>query len=444
MISQVKKISPLFVVFLLLSAVLFAGGTQETGEAKAMLINMWSEVGYWEGYFIETTQMYTTEHPNVKFNVIPQENMTIYNGLRNAYQSGAEDLDLSYAWVGEQTNSIARLGLVADLKPYYEKYGWWKKQRPEFRDERLTQYILGLNMVSRRWAYRKDILRELGLEVPKTWDAFYTTTKNKVKGAGYGMLSLGNVAGWPGGEYFMVLLGVHATKQQGADICSWTMKDDPVKAVEVLKSKPVLDTYAHIYKLAQEKVFMDGVNAIDYGESRNIFTGKKSAFWQSGSWELAIMPPDVPDFDNTIGIWKFPPVVRSSVMWDIATGLNVPKYTQDNEPAKFEAIIDFLNKLTTPEYGKVTYKHGIFSNLEALNFDDVKAGAPNQLMIDWYRDVAEGETTLDYGSRTTKLIGMLGANLIQGLINMTITPEQAQKEFYEKNLEAAKEEAKMK
>ncbi len=434
-----KKILLLSIVFLLsismVTISLLAIGEEKALAQEQVEISLWIEIGYWEGYFYEATDMYSAEHPNVKFNIIPMENVAIWTNLLMAFQSGAEDLDASYAWGGSMTGEIGELGLAVDLRPYQAKYGWLEKQVPMMSSPGMLDYCQLLNVVGRRHIYRKDIYEELGLTLPRTWDEFYQQGK-KIREAGYGVISLGNVAQWPGNEFFAVLLGVHATPEQAHELGMW--KKD-VETAGIWKGAPVVNTLAHMKELVEKEIFMGGVNAIEYGEGRNLFMQKKAAVWQAGSWELDIIPKEMEDFEKYVGTFPLIPIDgRAYVQQDFGTGIAIPTYTKEKAPEKFEVIIDFIDTLLTKPYQKTLYKHSIISASNELTEQDLVEAAPNQMFIEWAEAIGgPGDHVMFQGQWAGRSFSEEFFAVTQGVLGLQLEPEEAAERLYRKAIEVA-------
>ena len=107
--------------------------------------------------------------------------------------------DLFYAYGGNWLKFFVDEGLVADVTPYWEQYGW--KDR---LNERALQgvkygdkyYAVPTEITTAGIYYNKSIFQEAGIEpseVP-TWDEFLGYCE-KIKAAGYQAMCLGNKDG---------------------------------------------------------------------------------------------------------------------------------------------------------------------------------------------------------------------------------------------------------
>lgn len=124
---------------------------------------------------------------------------------------------------------LAESGNIIALDDLYEKYGWKEKMNPAALE--LCTYIDGKiyevpdTIDSIACYYNKEIFKELGLEVPTTWEAFLDVCE-RTKEAGYDPIALGAREGYSSGWFFGNLLqsagGAEATRKLISGETKWT------------------------------------------------------------------------------------------------------------------------------------------------------------------------------------------------------------------------------
>jgi raffinose/stachyose/melibiose transport system substrate-binding protein len=118
-------------------------------------------------------------------------------------------------------------------------------------------------------------MEELGLEPPVTWDDLIAMAPT-INDAGYVPLLWGNKAGNVCPDFFLPLI-----TQYGGDVYALDDLTDPNLSWD---SEPVVNALKLLQSLAQNKVFIEGINALDEPQSRQMLYMGRAAMWYSGSW----------------------------------------------------------------------------------------------------------------------------------------------------------------
>jgi raffinose/stachyose/melibiose transport system substrate-binding protein len=193
--------------------------------------------------------------------------------------SSSDPPDIFYSWEGGRAGEIVKGGFAADLSDYYKKYGWDKSLntasvslakfdgKPFF-----VPTELGASVV---W-YRKDLHDKLGLTVPTTWDEMMANAA-KAKAAGIAPFMLSNQKKWPAQFMWSAMMvnkyGLDAYQGLIDNKIPWT---DP-RAVDIT---------AMMKKLADDGMFIENFNSIDFAPAQVPWAQGKALYWYKGSFIL--------------------------------------------------------------------------------------------------------------------------------------------------------------
>ena len=193
--------------------------------------------------------------------------------------SSSDPPDVFYSWEGGRAGEIAKAGFAADLTDYYKKYGWDKSLNTA--SVSLAQFNgkpyfvpteLGASVV---W-YRKDLHDKLGLKVPTTWDEMMANAA-KAKAAGIAPFMLSNQKKWPAQFMWSAMMvnkyGLDAYQGLIDNKIPWT---DP-RAVDIT---------AMMKKLADDGMFIENFNSIDFAPAQVPWAQGKALYWYKGSFIL--------------------------------------------------------------------------------------------------------------------------------------------------------------
>jgi raffinose/stachyose/melibiose transport system substrate-binding protein len=193
--------------------------------------------------------------------------------------SSSDPPDVFYSWEGGRAGEIVKGGFAADLSAYYQKFGWDKSLntasvslakfdgKPYF-----VPTELGASVV---W-YRKDLHDKLGLTVPTTWDEMMANAA-KAKAAGIAPFMLSNQKKWPAQFMWSAMMvnkyGLDAYQGLIDNKIPWT---DP-RAVDIT---------AMMKKLADDGMFIENFNSIDFAPAQVPWAQGKALYWYKGSFIL--------------------------------------------------------------------------------------------------------------------------------------------------------------
>jgi multiple sugar transport system substrate-binding protein len=187
------KLRNLICLFLLVPAIVFSAGTQETGKSKEVVLNWYSHassLGATEQTIIEA---FNEQNPDITVKVIelPEATNDKLQALLIALQSGDSSIDFFNADV-TWTATFASAGLIEQLDPYMPA-----SERNEF----LPGTIEAATYQGKLWGipfrtdagvlyYRSDLLEKYGKPVPKTYEELFATAAQINNAEGGGLYAL--------------------------------------------------------------------------------------------------------------------------------------------------------------------------------------------------------------------------------------------------------------
>jgi raffinose/stachyose/melibiose transport system substrate-binding protein len=187
-------------------------------------------------------------------------------------------------WTGTVSSPNTRVnikrGLVLDLTPYYCKYKW---------DDKLARNQIGLSTVKGRFYgvpdgieslvvfYNKDVFRQLGVSVPKTW-AQLQRINAKAKAAGLTPISLGNIEKWPGTQWISALVAAGLGAKGEENLLFGKGKWTQAGVVGALQTW---------VDLSKSGTFPKASISMSFDEGISLFARKKAPMFLIGSFVLA-------------------------------------------------------------------------------------------------------------------------------------------------------------
>ena len=170
-----KKVLSVLTVALLSAAVLFAGGSSESGDGQihiTMMDSYAAEDPHGQ-YVYEYAEKFMEANPNVTIEIQAVASNDIYTRLA-AMATSPDELPTMFFTSADQIPTLYDLGLTEDLNNYMtdEDKALWTDGIIEsgIIDGNLTYVPVSLQPTD--IIYRIDRFEEAGLEIPTTWDEF--------------------------------------------------------------------------------------------------------------------------------------------------------------------------------------------------------------------------------------------------------------------------------
>lgn len=269
-------------------------------------------------------------NPDIKVDVdqVPYEQLR--NLLETQLRSG-DGPDVFRYETGPQAQSLADSGMLLDLGPFYEKYGWkmydWARAQVTFND---TTYGIPNEVEMLGMFYNKDKLSELGLEVPSSFADFPAYKKVTDKN-GLSLLALGNLDGWPGGQ----MVSMSISSNNGADYMRSLIAGDVAwtdqRAVDAIQQVGV--------DFLKQGYYASDPSSIDYDRAASLFYSEKAIMYPTGTWQVGAIERNA-KFD--VGFVPFPGM-NAPGTFTAGLGSGVYAAATTKHPEAVGRFLDYLN-----------------------------------------------------------------------------------------------------
>jgi raffinose/stachyose/melibiose transport system substrate-binding protein len=328
--------------------------------------------------------------------------------------SSSDPPDVFYSWEGGRAGEIVKGGFAADLTDYYKKYGWDKSLntasvslakfdgKPFF-----VPTELGASVV---W-YRKDLHDKLGLAVPTTWDEMMANAA-KAKAAGIAPFMLSNQKKWPAQFMWSAMMvnkyGLDAYQGLIDNKIPWT---DP-RAVDIT---------AMMKKLADDGMFIENFNSIDFAPAQVPWAQGKALYWYKGSFILGSFRGDKAQCcAEPIDWFPFPAMSEKKPVMSIYDEDTVMIHSASKNK---DAAAEFVNWMVSPEASakKLEIDKPYASNAST----DLSHLSPMEQRLGKAMSDAGSYTFMHVDHGTPPAISDRFLDGLQGVLAGAISPEEA-------------------
>ena len=359
-----------------------SGISVPTGEAKLTFSNL-EQVPTQEVLRALETE-FTQKYPNITF----QD-----DSARGDYANYATKMKLrmagptapDIAQVGQAQalmGPLVKAGLLLDLQPYADAYGWEDRFGPGTLDQLrmepdgktigsggLYGMSIGGNLVG--VYYNREKFKALGFTAPPKSMSEFDQMMATAKAAGEVPLEAGNLDKWPGLHYFYALTSVFCPAQQVRD---W-ISGRPGETFVTSCTKGAVEQLA---MWAKEGYFNSSANGTGYVDAMAAFGKGTGVFNLTGSWMQAQFDKEAP---GKIGFFLRPPVNEGDKPQ--ATGALAIPYgisAKSKNPDAAAAFIDFL--LTSAALDKLA-PTGILPAMKGYQLDTPAGSTLADLYSSW-------------------------------------------------------------
>lgn len=334
------RIGTLAMLFFLVSALLFAGGSAQSTSGADQTIELtfgsWrtddvSEIGALIAEFNKT-------HPDIRIKFDPV-NPPDYNAtLRLQLESGIGP-DIFYARSYATGQELFSNGYMLDLSnESFLLSSYDEGARAPWTTPEGKIFAMPFLAVSHGIYYNKDLFAELGISIPQTWEELIAAA-GEIKAAGYIPFANGIADQWDIAEVvFMSLAPNFIGGREGRlayDAGERAFNDANVvaafKAIQDLK--PYLP---------------EGFEAISYNDSKALFQLGRAAMYFDGSWTISEFVAANPRFEWSVFAVPPPSGKQAQLTFHPDNGIAINPASRNQEAAK-----TFLRWLTSPEAAKV-------------------------------------------------------------------------------------------
>lgn len=249
------------------------------------------------------------------------------------------------------------------------------------------------------------IMKDLNLQPPDTWDDLIAMAP-KIRNAGFTPLVWGNQARNVCPDFFLPLV-----TQYGGDMYAL---DDLTKQGVSWNSQPVVDALSLLKKLADAKVFVEGINGVTQEQGEQIFYQGKAAMLYDGSWLPPTIEQQAPkDLVANYSVVKNPALKKDGKHW---TGDGSGEGWAINAQSKNKDLaIEFVKYLFSPDvYNKVIKaSQSVPSMPAAMSQIDNKNV---QTMTSWIPE--DGADHILFGKGSWDAV----SNVCQGVLDGSVQP----------------------
>ncbi|HZG75207.1 MAG TPA: extracellular solute-binding protein [Paenibacillus sp.] len=237
-------------------------------------------------------------NPNIDVERTAMKNDDLRNTIKPALTSGSGPDIFNYDSGPGYLGVLAKSNLALDLTPYAELHGW-KERFPAWVNERVTfdgkLYGIGNEIELIGAYYNKKIFKQLGVDVPKTYEEFLEILR-KAKDAGLVGLSFDDKDQWPAFHLESVYYNAMAGKDKLTEVLNKEASFDQPAFAEGL------DHFAALFK---EGLATANPLAVSYDDGNKEFFAGKAAVRITGTWMVGGM---VEALGDDVGFFLVPPI----------------------------------------------------------------------------------------------------------------------------------------
>jgi raffinose/stachyose/melibiose transport system substrate-binding protein len=362
---------------------------------------------------------YMADNPDVAVEVVPMQNDPYKTRIRTAM--GAGDPPCIFpSWGGGPLYEYTQAEQVIDLTPYMMADDYYKRFLPAALsnvtfDEMIWGVPVENTAVAVVW-YNKAIFEEYGLTPPATYaellEVAQTLIDNDVT-----PFALANKTKWTSSMYFMYLadrVGGPEVFASAGNRTGGTFEDPAfIKAGEMVQ------------ELVNMGAFNEGFNGLDYdtGQSRMLMYANEAAMELMGTWNIATVKAENPDFyENNLGFFAFPAVEDgmgdpSNVVGTVGDNyyhISAACENSDEAFAVIQYLIDDESVAFRVENGRIPPVVGVSEMLEDPVLQEVMAMVENAASVQlWYDQYLPPE------------LGEVHKDSMQALFGLELSPEES-------------------
>jgi raffinose/stachyose/melibiose transport system substrate-binding protein len=315
------------------------GGGEPTCGTEDVTLSMYAETGF--PLPTKLADEFTKQYPNVTFDIREDQFAVITQNAPRVLRDSPPDLMRL-----PQMSELAKGGLLKDLDPYAEVFGWNDWPASQLQQLRVGEdgirgdgplYAQGLNFSMTGVFYNKDLAAQIGMtEAPQTLDEFDGYLQ-KAKDAG--IVPIAQFNGGATGGLLFPLQGLMASYGETAPINDWIFN----KPGATIDTPDNLKAAEHLQKWIEAGYFAPDINSMDYSQMMSRFIDGQSLFIFSGDWESGNLDTQMP---GKVGFFLTPPLEEGGPQGAMSAPLTygISAYAEQPDCAAF-----FLNWVATDE-----------------------------------------------------------------------------------------------
>lgn len=333
------------------------------------------------------------------------------------------------SWGGGPLREYVKADQVLDLSPYLTK-------DPVFRDRfvassfdttRFDGKIYGIPGEDTTLAvvhYNKELFDKLGLQPPKTWPEM-VKVMDILKAQGVAPFALANKGKWPASMVYMHLvdrIGGGEAFRKAASRAPGGSFADPA----------FIEAGRMLQEMVKGGAFAPGFNGLDYdvGGSRRLLYAGKAAMTVMGTWEIGAMTNENAEFVKKMDFFAFPTVPGGKGSTGVIGTVGDNFYSVSKSCKHPDAAVELVKTLVDDQAVQARLTENRIVPIKGLTVTN-----PSKLRLLKMLNEASN-VQLWYDQELPPAMGELHKDLVQSLLALSITPEEAANK-----MEAAAKEA---
>lgn len=327
-----------FIKAVVLCSIVFNGANFASAEDITITIESWrnDDLAIWQDKIIPA---FEAQNPGIKVKFTPSSPPE-YNAALNSKLDAGSAGDLITCRPFDASLSLYEKGQLASLADLEGMKNFSNVAKSAWiTDDGAHPFCVPMASVIHGFIYNAEAFEELGLEVPKTEEAFFAVLEKIKQDGSYIPMSMGTNDQWEAATMGYNNIGPNYWKGEKG-------RNALIKGEQKLTDEAWVAPYR---QLAKWKDYLgDGFEAQTYSDSQNLFTLGRAAIYPAGSWEISGFNAQA---DFKMGAF-YPPVPKAgdecyiSDHTDIGIGMNAA--TKNPDAAKA-----FLNWVATSEFASL-------------------------------------------------------------------------------------------
>jgi raffinose/stachyose/melibiose transport system substrate-binding protein len=268
-----------------------------------VVLNAYFETGF--DLPFQLSDEFTNQYPNVTWD-IKQDQFTNLMNATPRLLSGDNPPDLIRL---PTMVSLVNDGLLKNLDPYAEAFGWNDWPVPQLDQNRVAEdgtrgsgslYAMGLNYSLTGVFYNRSLAEQIGMAEPPTTVAEFDQVLADAKEAGIQPIMAWNATASGGGLAFP-LQNLMASYGPVEPINDWIFQK-PGATIDTDSNREAAE---HLLGWIEAGYFPEDANALQYTDANARFRGGDGLFIFNGDWENASYNGEMAD---NVGFFLFPPL----------------------------------------------------------------------------------------------------------------------------------------
>jgi raffinose/stachyose/melibiose transport system substrate-binding protein len=322
------------------------------------------------------------------------------------------------SWGGGPLREYVKADQVLDLTPYLAKDTAFRDRfvASAFDTTKFDGKIYGIPGEDTTLAvghYNKELFAKLDLQPPTTWPEM-VKVMDKLKANGVAPFALANKAKWPGSMVYMYLvdrIGGGEAFRKAASRAPGGSFADPV----------FVEAGRMLQDMVKSGAFAQGFNGLDYGVggSRRLLYSGKAAMTVMGTWEVSAAKNENPEFVKKMDFFPFPTIPGGKGSTGVIGTVGDNFYSVSKACKYPDAAVELVKTLVDDASVQARLAEGRIVPVKGLTVTD-----PGKLrLLKMLSDASNVQ--LWYDQELPPALGELHKDLVQSLLGLSITPEEA-------------------